>query len=100
MDHWMRLQHDQITFGENGGTKTLRKDSIAFQTFIDNMNLVEIDMSNDLFSSENKRGGESKVTSKLERFIISEDLMLTNKDMVAIILPFSPLEAQTVDRYN
>lgn len=80
-----------------GGTRTLSKDSITFQTFIDNMNLVDTDMSNDLFTWNNKRRGESQVASKLDRFIISEDLMLNDKDIVARILP---LEAQTIGRYN
>ena len=64
---------------KKGGTRILRKDSIAFQTFIDNMKLVDNDMSNGLFTWNNKRGGESQVASELDRFIISEDLMLTDK---------------------
>eukprot|EP00253_Pinus_taeda_P015016 PITA_15016 len=73
---------------KKGGTRTLSKDSIAFQTFIDNMKLVDTDMSNGLFTWNNKRGGESQVASKLDRFIISEDLMLNDKEMIARILPF------------
>ena len=45
------------------GTKTLNKDSLAFQIFMDNMKLVDIDSSNGLFTWNNKRGGESQVTS-------------------------------------
>jgi len=56
---------------KKGGTRTLSKDSLAFQTFIDNMKLVDTDMSNGLFTWNNKRGGESQVASKLDRFIIS-----------------------------
>eukprot|EP00253_Pinus_taeda_P030822 PITA_30822 len=52
------------------------------------MKLVDIDMSNGLFTWNNKRGGESQVASKLDRFIISEDLMLTGLYMTARILPF------------
>ena len=35
---------------KKGGTRTLSKVSIAFQTFIDNMKLVDTDMSNGLFT--------------------------------------------------
>ena len=52
------------------------------------MKLVDTDMINGLFTWNNKSGGESQVASKLEIFIISEDLMLTNKEMIVRILPF------------
>ena len=76
---------------KKGGTRTLSKDSIAFYNFIDNMKLVDTDTSNGLFTWNNKRGGESQVASKLDRFIISEDLMLTDKEMTMRILPFGGL---------
>jgi len=52
------------------------------------MKLVDIDTSNGLFIWNNERGGESQVASKLDRFIISEDLMLIGLDMTVRILPF------------
>ena len=52
------------------------------------MKLVDTDMSNGLFTWNNKRGGESQVASKLDRFIISYDLMLIDKEMIAKLLPF------------
>jgi len=78
--------------GKKGGTRTLSKDSTTFQTFIDNMKLVDTGMTNGLFSWNNKIGGESQVASKLDIFIISEDLMLTNKEMIVRILPFGGLD--------
>jgi len=53
------------------------------------MKLVDANTSNGLFTWNNKRGGESQVASKLDRFIISDDLMLTDKEMTVRILPFS-----------
>jgi len=52
------------------------------------MKLVDIDMNNALFTWNNKRGGEAQVASKLDRFVILEDLMLTDKEMIVRILPF------------
>ena len=52
------------------------------------MKLVDTDMSNGLFTWNNKRGGESQVALKLDRFIISEDLMLIDKEMIARDIPF------------
>lgn len=73
---------------KKGGTRALGNDSLAFQTFIDKMKLVDIVTNNGIFTWKNKRGGESQVASKLDRFIISEDLMLNDKEMVARVLPF------------
>lgn len=52
------------------------------------MKLVDIVTSNGIFTWNNKRGGESQVASKLDRFTILGDLMLNDKEMVARVLPF------------
>ena len=44
---------------KKGGIKILSKDSLEFQTFIDNMILVDTKMNTSLFTWNNKRGGES-----------------------------------------
>eukprot|EP00253_Pinus_taeda_P005056 PITA_05056 len=51
---------------KKGGTRTLNKYSLAFQTFLDTMKLVDIDLSNGLFTWNNRRGGEYLVASKLK----------------------------------
>lgn len=73
---------------KKGGTRIQSQDSLRFQSFTDIMKLVDITTSNGNFTWNNKRGGESQVASKLDRFMISEDLMLNNKEISAIILPF------------
>eukprot|EP00253_Pinus_taeda_P029777 PITA_29777 len=70
------------------GTRVLNKDSLAFQSFIDNTKLVDSESGNGLFTWNNKRGGEALVTSKLDRFMISKELMLLNKEKTARVLPF------------
>ena len=55
---------------------------------MDNMGLVDTEIVNGIFTWNNKRGGDSQVASKLDRFIISEDLLITSLDMLALILPF------------
>lgn len=72
---------------KKGGTRALSKDSLAFQIFTENMKLVDVETNNGLFTWNNKRGGESQVASKLDRFIIFEDLMLLEKEIVASVLP-------------
>eukprot|EP00253_Pinus_taeda_P003921 PITA_03921 len=72
---------------KKGGTRTL-KDALAFQSFRDTMKLVDIVSSNGLFTWNNRRGGGSLVSSKLDKFIILEDLILNDKGMEARILLF------------
>ena len=73
---------------KKGGIGALNKDSLAFQTFTNNMKIVDMETNNGCFTWNNKRGGESHVASKLDRFIISEDLMLVDKEIIVRVLPF------------
>lgn len=52
------------------------------------MRLVDVETINGSFTWNKKRGGDSQVASKQDRFIILEDLLLTGLDMSALILPF------------
>ena len=52
------------------------------------MRLVDAETINGTFTWNNKRGGASQVASKLDRFMISKNLLLTSLDMSALILPF------------
>ena len=52
------------------------------------MKMVDSELSNNLFTWNNKRGGEAQVASKLDRFMISEGLMLIDKEISARVLPF------------
>jgi len=79
-------------FEKKGGMRILSKESLEFQNFIVKMNLVDTEMSTGLFTWNNKRGGESQLASKLERFMISEDLMITNKEIILEVLPFGGLD--------
>eukprot|EP00253_Pinus_taeda_P012543 PITA_12543 len=73
---------------KKGGTRALNKDSSAFQCFLENMKLVDIETNIGLCTWNNKRGGYSQVASKLDKFMISEELLLLDKEVIADILPF------------
>lgn len=77
---------------KKGGTRYLSKDSIAFQTFSDNINLVDTNWNTGLFTWNNRRGGEALVASKLDRFFIFENLMLNGKEVTVRVLPFGGLD--------
>eukprot|EP00253_Pinus_taeda_P004484 PITA_04484 len=86
-----RFQNDKISLREKGGIIQLGRDSMAFQNFIMKMGLVDTETINGTFTWNNKRGGASQVASKLDRFIISEDLLLIGLAMTTSILPFEGL---------
>jgi len=73
---------------KKGGTRIQSQYSLRFQSFTDIRKLVDIKTNNGIFTWNNKIGGESQVASRLDRFMISEDLMLNNKEISARILPF------------
>lgn len=68
--------------GKKGGIRSLNKDSSTFQIFSGSMKLVDIETKNGFCAWNNKRGGDSQVASMLDRFMISEDLMLLNKKIM------------------
>jgi len=68
------------------------KDSISFQNFLIMLKLVDLETTNGIFSWNNKRGGASHVASKLDRFLISEDLLFSGPNLNAFILPFGGLD--------
>lgn len=70
------------------GTKIVNKDTVVFHSFREDMNMVDSELHNGLFTWNNKRGGNSQVASKLDKCLISEDLMFTNSEIVVSVLPF------------
>jgi len=52
------------------------------------MKMVDSELSNSHFTWNNKRGGAAQVASKLDTFMISEELMLIDKEISARVLPF------------
>ena len=62
---------------------------MAFQTFSDNINLMDTNWNTGLFTWNNRRGGDAIFASKLDRFFISENLMIDGKEVTTRVLPFS-----------
>jgi len=63
---------------KRGGIRKLEKDSEAFLTTIENLNLIDIPTSNDIFTSNNRRGGDRQIASWLDHFLLSEATYLTS----------------------
>ena len=73
--------------GKKGGLRRLDKDSEAFNTFIVESKLIDISTVNGLHTWNNKQGRNSQIASSLDRFLMSESILLQNIDMEANILP-------------
>ena len=49
--------------------------------------LIDVEMGNGWFTWNNKRGGEHLVASRLDRFLVSENIMHSTRDIMAVVLP-------------
>jgi hypothetical protein len=72
---------------KTGGTKWLDQDNGKFRALIDQLNLVDIETRNGIFTWSNHRSGHQQVACRLDRFLISEALLLEDPTIEANILP-------------
>eukprot|EP00253_Pinus_taeda_P011878 PITA_11878 len=72
---------------KKGGLRKLNKDLEAFTSFIDNVKLVDILPKSGNFTWNNRRGGERLIASRLDRFFISENIILDGITVESDILP-------------
>ena len=72
---------------KKGGIQKLDKDSDAFLTTIESLNLIDIPTSNEIFTWHNRRGGDHQIASRLDYFILSKETYLTSWEKEARILP-------------
>lgn len=72
---------------KKGGIRRLNKDAELFAEFIDSAKLVDILPKNRFFTWNNRRGGEKLIASRLDRFLISESILLEGIIVDSDILP-------------
>ena len=70
-----------------GGTRALCNDAQAFNAFIQDLSLVDIKPSNGMFTWTNRQGGDRLIASRLDRFLVSESLLLEGNIISSEILP-------------
>jgi exonuclease III len=73
---------------KRGGSRHLDWDSGDFNTLIDDLHLIDLDANNGLHTWTNMRNGIHQIAYKLDRFLISESLMLEGTTMESAILNF------------
>lgn len=72
---------------KKGGIRKLDKDSEAFLTTIENLNLINISTSNGLFTWNNRRGGDPQIASRLDHFLLSKETYLNSWETEVRIIP-------------
>eukprot|EP00253_Pinus_taeda_P032686 PITA_32686 len=72
---------------KKGGLQKLNRDGECFIDFIDNARLVDVYPKHGKFTWNNRRGGERLISSKLDRFLVSENLLLDGTVVESNILP-------------
>eukprot|EP00253_Pinus_taeda_P001856 PITA_01856 len=76
------------TSGEKrGGTRRVDKVMEQFGDLIRDQNLIDIQTINGSHTWNNRRGGANQIASRLDRFLISEQIMLKDVFIEATILP-------------
>lgn len=71
---------------KKGGIRKLNKDSEIFFDFIVSAKLVDIQPKSGAFTWNNRRGGEKQIASHLDRFLISESILLEGVTVESEIL--------------
>ena len=70
-----------------GGTKKLEKNSRKFRTLTHNINLVDIENSNGTFTWSNRRSGNQHVACRLDRFLVTKEILEEGSYLESLILP-------------
>jgi hypothetical protein len=74
---------------KKGGSRRLDRDSCDFNRLIDELHLIDLEASNGLHTWTNRRTRIHQIACKLDRFLISESLMLDGVAMESTILNLS-----------
>eukprot|EP00253_Pinus_taeda_P027896 PITA_27896 len=72
---------------KKGGLRKLNRDAGAFADFIELAKLMDVQPSSYSFTWNNRRGGEHLIASRLDRFLISESIVLEGITVSSDILP-------------
>lgn len=72
---------------KQGGRTRLENDSSGLREFIQNNQLIDIQTSNGVFTWTNKHKGTHHITSRLDRFLISDNTIHLGGDFHTSIIP-------------
>lgn len=73
--------------GKRGGLKRIDPDMEAFRDMISEQRMVDIQTINGTHTWNNRRGGTNQIASRLDRFLVLEQIMRRDVYIEATILP-------------
>jgi len=73
---------------KNGGSRRLDLDTFDFNTLIEDLNLIDLETNKGTHTWTNRRTGTHQVACKLDRFLLSEPLLLDGTAMESTILNY------------
>jgi hypothetical protein len=94
--HWILARDFNIitTLAEKKwGTRRLDRDAEDFSSVIDTMNLMDIRTNNGQFTWNNKRLGHHQIATRLDKFLVSESIMLYGLTLDCSILPWGGIKS-------
>jgi exonuclease III len=71
---------------KRGGIRRLEVESGHFQALIDKLGLIDLETKNGLYTWSNRRSGSQQVACRLDRFLISDSLLMDGTTLEANIL--------------
>eukprot|EP00253_Pinus_taeda_P021470 PITA_21470 len=77
---------------KKGGLRKLNRDAEAFTDFIETVKLVDIHPKSGLFTWNNRRWGDRLIASRLDKFLISESIIMDGIIAESDILPSGGLD--------
>jgi len=72
---------------KKGGQIILSKISEGLSRKINELELVDLETTNNLYTWSNKRTGDRHIASRLDRFLLSEPILMEGGELVALVLP-------------
>jgi len=72
---------------KKGGQITLGKISEVFSKKIFDLDLVDVETTNNLYTWSNKRSRYRHIVSRLDRFLLSKCLLTEGGDLATLVLP-------------
>ena len=72
---------------KKGGLRRMTQVNELFNQTIEDLSLVDLRTANSTFTWHNNRTGDRSIACRLDRFLISEDIMMGGGQLSAVVLP-------------
>ena len=72
---------------KTGGSKRLDPERSKFKSLPAHLKLVDIENSNGTFTWSNRRSGNQHIACRLDRFLVTEEIMESGSYLESLILP-------------